>query len=65
MADKENPLQKLEEANEKGYLGEVADQTPNENYTVAGVTSDAPTPEKQADTEQADAPAEFPKASRK
>ncbi len=65
MPEKQDPLQKLEEANEKGYLGEVADKTPNENYTVAGVTSDAPTPETQADAEQADAPAEPPKASRK
>ena len=58
MPDKQDPL---EEANEKGYLGEVADKTPNENYTVAGVTSDAPTPETQADAP----PAELPKASRK
>jgi hypothetical protein len=34
-----------DEANEKGYIGEVPDPTPNENYTVAGVTSGAPTPE--------------------
>lgn len=37
--------QAVDEANEKGYFGEVADPTPNENYTVAGVTSGAPTPE--------------------
>lgn len=30
---------------EKGYDGEPGDPTPNENYTVAGVTSGAPTPE--------------------
>lgn len=31
---------------EQGYRGEQAvDPTPNENYTVAGVTSGAPTPE--------------------
>lgn len=30
---------------DKGYRGTVPDETPNENYTVAGVTSGAPTPE--------------------
>ncbi len=35
----------LEEAAEKGYIGTVPDQTPNENYTVEGVIHDAPTPE--------------------
>lgn len=30
---------------ELGYRGIEADITPNENYTVAGVTSGAPTPE--------------------
>ncbi len=34
-----------DEAAEKGYLGEVVDETPNENYTVAGVTAGKPTPE--------------------
>lgn len=37
---------------EQGYRGTVADTTPNENYTVDGVTSDKPTPEtdpKQAE----------------
>lgn len=33
------------EAVEKGYIGEQADKTPNEHYTVAGVTSGKPTPE--------------------
>ena len=36
---------KVDEANEKGYFGETVDPTPNENYTVAGVTSGKPTPE--------------------
>ncbi len=50
MADKRNDkpaqrLSRLEEANEKGFLGEKVDPTPNEAYTVAGVTSGAPTPE--------------------
>lgn len=29
----------LKEAHEKGYLGETPDDTPNEDYTVEGVTS--------------------------
>ena len=38
---------RFDEANEKGYFGEVPDETPNENYTLKGVTSGAPTPENQ------------------
>lgn len=38
---------KFDEANEKGYFGEVPDKTPNENYTLAGVTSGKPTPETE------------------
>ena len=30
---------------EQGFRGSEVDPTPNENYTVAGVTSGAPTPE--------------------
>jgi len=36
---------KTDEATEKGYIGTVPDETPNENYTLKGVTSGAPTPE--------------------
>jgi hypothetical protein len=36
---------KFDEAAEKGYFGEVPDSTPNENYTLKGVTSGKPTPE--------------------
>lgn len=40
MADeKKKEVTTLEEANEAGYLGVVPDDTPNEAYTVAGVTS--------------------------
>lgn len=39
--------EKFDEANEKGYFGEVPDETPNENYTLKGVTSGAPTPETE------------------
>lgn len=35
----------VDDANEKGYFGDVPDPTPNENYTVAGVVKGAPTPE--------------------
>lgn len=38
---------KFDEAAEKGYFGEVPDETPNENYTLKGVTSGKPTPENQ------------------
>ena len=38
---------RFDEANEKGYFGHAPDKTPNENYTLAGVTSDKPTPENQ------------------
>lgn len=35
----------FDEAEAKGYIGSVPDPTPNEAYTVAGVTSRAATPE--------------------
>ncbi|MFI6228887.1 hypothetical protein ACIBCR_16410 [Micromonospora echinospora] len=38
---------------EQGFRGIEVDPTPNENYTVAGVTSGAPTPE--TDDKQAQA----------
>jgi hypothetical protein len=37
----------FDEANEKGYFGEVPDETPNENYTLRGVGSGKPTPETE------------------
>lgn len=40
---------KMDEETEKGYRGFVPDPTPNENYTVAGVTAGAPTPENNPD----------------
>lgn len=36
---------KMDEINAKGYDGTAVDPTPNEAYTVAGVTSGQPTPE--------------------
>ena len=57
MADKTNPKSadagqaevqaKFDEAAEKGYFGETPDETPNENYTLKGVTSGKPTPETE------------------
>lgn len=35
----------LAKETEQGFRGVEVDPTPNENYTVAGVTSGAPTPE--------------------
>lgn len=40
---------KFDEAEELGFFGAKADPTPNENYTVEGVTSGAPTPETDLD----------------
>lgn len=39
---------KFDEEQERGYRGSVPDPTPNEAYTVAGVTSGAKTPETDA-----------------
>lgn len=36
---------KMDEETDKGFSGEAVDPTPNENYTVAGVTKGLPTPE--------------------
>jgi hypothetical protein len=38
---------RFDEANAKGYFGETPDETPNENYTLSGVTSGKPTPETE------------------
>ena len=38
---------KFDEAEEKGYFGTTPDDTPNENYTLQGVTSGKPTPETE------------------
>lgn len=40
---------KVAEETERGFRGIEVDPTPNENYTVAGVTSGAPTPETDDD----------------
>jgi len=38
-----------DQVEEQGFIGVKVDPTPNENYTVAGVTSGAPTPETDAE----------------
>jgi hypothetical protein len=48
--EKVNPAQdelqkRVDEAEAKGYYGVEADKTPDEHYTVAGVTAGKPTPE--------------------
>lgn len=40
---------KSDEIQKQGYDGIVTDPTPNEHYTVEGVTSGKPTPETDAD----------------
>jgi hypothetical protein len=44
--------QRVDQETEQGFAGVTTDPTPNEHYTVAGVTSGKPTPE--TDTAQAD-----------
>jgi hypothetical protein len=39
---------RVDKETEQGFRGVEVDPTPNENYTVAGVTSGAPTPETDA-----------------
>lgn len=46
MASKEKSAESpVDEQTEQGFFGEKVDPTPNENYTVAGVTSGKATPE--------------------
>lgn len=40
---------KADQETAQGFRGAEVDPTPNENYTVAGVTSGAPTPETDVD----------------
>lgn len=41
--------QATDKAQEQGFYGVETDPTPNENYTVAGVTEGLPTPETDKD----------------
>ena len=55
----------VDEEHEQGFLGTKVDPTPNENYTLKGVTSGAPTPETdgeaaaKADSHQAKLASKF------
>ena len=56
MADeskKKSPEEQAQQAAdpvyEQGFIGQEVDPTPNENYTVDGVTSGKPTPETDPD----------------
>jgi len=44
MAESKN-AKKVDVVEEQGFLGKQVDETPNENYTVAGVLAGKPTPE--------------------
>lgn len=46
--EKNSPDAKLAEEQDAGGVGDFVDPTPNENYTVAGVTAGKPTPETDA-----------------
>ncbi len=48
-AAEEQVQQAMDEATEQGYFGVQVDTTPNEHYTVEGVTSGKPVPEAAAD----------------
>lgn len=41
--------EKVDRAEEKGFLGQEVDQTPNENYTVPGQLAGKPVPETDPD----------------
>lgn len=49
MAAKKDPTAEVDKLvnveTDQGYRGVEVDETPNENYTVSGVTSGKPTPE--------------------
>lgn len=45
--------EQVDEQVEKGLAGVEVDETPNENYTVAGVLAGKPTPETEAGKESA------------
>jgi hypothetical protein len=53
----------IDHDNAKGYVGDVRDPTPNENYTVSGVIAGLPTPESDLEY-AAELKAAFDAASR-
>jgi len=52
-ANAEQVQEKVEVETEQGFRGVEVDQTPNENYTLRGVASGAPTPETDPAAKQA------------
>jgi hypothetical protein len=52
-AGREQVQSKMDEITAQGFRGVKVDPTPNENYTVAGVTAGAPTPETDVEAEAA------------
>jgi hypothetical protein len=48
-AGNEQVQEQVDEVNELGFRGVEVDTTPNENYSVAGVTAGKPVPEAEAD----------------
>lgn len=63
-AGREQLQAEFDKAAEQGFFGTEVDPTPNENYTLQGVASGAPTPETDADA-QAKATAAAAEAARK
>lgn len=47
------PQRIIDRETEQGFRGVEVDPTPNENYTLQGVTSGAPTPETDDDAAEA------------
>lgn len=47
-AGAEDLQKQVDKAEDQGFVGIEVDPTPNEHYTVAGVTSGKPTPETDA-----------------
>lgn len=80
MADKEAPKatqtsasedagqaqvqEKMDEITDKGFRGVAVDPTPNDAYTVSGVTSGAPTPETNAEAAKAAAAVQTEEANK-
>lgn len=56
MTKNVNRLDTLVEATEKGYLGEKVDPTPDEAYTLAGVTSSDTAAKADNAAEEGEAP---------
>lgn len=62
MTEKKSRLDTIAEATEKGYLGEKVDPTPDEAYTLAGVTSSDTAAKADNAAEEGEAPPKPSKA---